>query len=500
MARSWAETGRRLTHKKDAIHTALGRGVSVGSKLHIGPDTHTLTDMSRSQTTGLACALEASAAQSGAADAQMDEKQAAREACFVLQNLQDDLDWAHCLPRFKVSARKWGQQLVQVEKDVDAKSDLTEVTLKLWELMIEFEGIIKRKSLRDEWAAVQPGWATTDHKSAAATFKAARILRAHTLNLHHGPMYALHGSPLPPEEIEEEEEEEEEVAAADEEMDEADGAKCTACAVGTWREGNWLLLCDGDGCGAAYHTACLRPPLRAVPDDEWLCPSCAPPPGRPLSAAQQKKRPAPPAKGGAGAAKQAASARRAPAVPHDEASDEEASEEAERGEGHGQCERDPRCTRGSKHGGRGGHCKIPKEVVAAVADRERIAADPLAEEEEEEEEEEDHNADSGDAEREEEEGEESGGEQGSAEEEEEEEEDEEEDAGEEEEEDSESGDDESAGEHGDEEIGDSSANEPSAPKSRQCGTPGCKLRAYHSGLCEREDATRGRAAVTAAGL
>lgn len=41
-----------------------------------------------------------------------------------------------------------------------------------------------------------------------------------------------------------------------------------------------LLLCDGlapDGqpCPNAYHTACLYPPLAAVPDGPWLCPPCA---------------------------------------------------------------------------------------------------------------------------------------------------------------------------------------------------------------------------------
>ena len=44
----------------------------------------------------------------------------------------------------------------------------------------------------------------------------------------------------------------------------------------TWIEGNWLLLCDGDGCNKAYHTLCLRPKLDAVPEGDWLCPTCAP--------------------------------------------------------------------------------------------------------------------------------------------------------------------------------------------------------------------------------
>ena len=52
-------------------------------------------------------------------------------------------------------------------------------------------------------------------------------------------------------------------------------AICTACGEGWWAEGNWMLLCDGLGCERAYHTKCLRPALDAVPEGEWLCPTCA---------------------------------------------------------------------------------------------------------------------------------------------------------------------------------------------------------------------------------
>ena len=34
-----------------------------------------------------------------------------------------------------------------------------------------------------------------------------------------------------------------------------------------------ILLCDK--CDAAYHTACLRPPLMSIPDGDWFCPYCS---------------------------------------------------------------------------------------------------------------------------------------------------------------------------------------------------------------------------------
>ena len=38
------------------------------------------------------------------------------------------------------------------------------------------------------------------------------------------------------------------------------------------REGGHLLICDG--CDMSYHTACLQPPLKEVPDGEWNCDYC----------------------------------------------------------------------------------------------------------------------------------------------------------------------------------------------------------------------------------
>ncbi|CAG2172705.1 unnamed protein product [Oppiella nova] len=42
---------------------------------------------------------------------------------------------------------------------------------------------------------------------------------------------------------------------------------CRVC-----RDGGELLCCDS--CPSAYHTYCLTPPLRTVPDGEWQCPRC----------------------------------------------------------------------------------------------------------------------------------------------------------------------------------------------------------------------------------
>ena len=59
--------------------------------------------------------------------------------------------------------------------------------------------------------------------------------------------------------------------------EEVDEVECARCGVDTWLDGNWLLLCDGDGCERAYHTRCLSPTLDGVPEGDWLCPECAPP-------------------------------------------------------------------------------------------------------------------------------------------------------------------------------------------------------------------------------
>ena len=53
-----------------------------------------------------------------------------------------------------------------------------------------------------------------------------------------------------------------------------DSVPCARCALRDNEEGNAILLCDGDGCKAAYHQHCLPRPLLSVPEGEWLCPAC----------------------------------------------------------------------------------------------------------------------------------------------------------------------------------------------------------------------------------
>ena len=65
-----------------------------------------------------------------------------------------------------------------------------------------------------------------------------------------------------------------EAAAAAAAAPETDSEVCCGCALAVWAPGNEMLLCDGPGCQGAYHLSCLSPPLGAVPEGNWLCPSC----------------------------------------------------------------------------------------------------------------------------------------------------------------------------------------------------------------------------------
>ena len=68
---------------------------------------------------------------------------------------------------------------------------------------------------------------------------------------------------------------------------EEEGEVCLSCGIGSWRDGNEILLCEG--CDTPYHLHCLRPPLASVPQGDWFCPTCQP------SSSVSSSRPAPPA-------------------------------------------------------------------------------------------------------------------------------------------------------------------------------------------------------------
>mmetsp|Transcript_30174 Transcript_30174/g.97025 ORF Transcript_30174/g.97025 Transcript_30174/m.97025 type:complete len:361 (+) Transcript_30174:170-1252(+) len=55
-------------------------------------------------------------------------------------------------------------------------------------------------------------------------------------------------------------------------------ANCAGCGDGDDVQGNEILLCDGPGCGAAYHLKCLPRPLAVIPPGDWFCPACQPMP------------------------------------------------------------------------------------------------------------------------------------------------------------------------------------------------------------------------------
>ena len=60
----------------------------------------------------------------------------------------------------------------------------------------------------------------------------------------------------------------------------AKGWRCASCnlcsACRTSENEDALLLCSH--CDRAFHIYCLSPPLLQIPDDDWLCLSCDPPP------------------------------------------------------------------------------------------------------------------------------------------------------------------------------------------------------------------------------
>lgn len=47
---------------------------------------------------------------------------------------------------------------------------------------------------------------------------------------------------------------------------------CTACRRA--KDPELTLLCDD--CNRGYHTYCLKPKLKEIPEDDWFCPKCKP--------------------------------------------------------------------------------------------------------------------------------------------------------------------------------------------------------------------------------
>lgn len=52
------------------------------------------------------------------------------------------------------------------------------------------------------------------------------------------------------------------------ESDSSEDDACWTCE----EEGGVMILCDGEGCKAQHHLGCVG--LKAVPNEDWLCPSC----------------------------------------------------------------------------------------------------------------------------------------------------------------------------------------------------------------------------------
>jgi hypothetical protein len=65
-----------------------------------------------------------------------------------------------------------------------------------------------------------------------------------------------------------------------------DDTRCEVCH--SPERGTEMILCDK--CNLGFHTFCLNPPLDKIPDDDWYCEDCVPPPiprGRPKTARQR---------------------------------------------------------------------------------------------------------------------------------------------------------------------------------------------------------------------
>ena len=56
----------------------------------------------------------------------------------------------------------------------------------------------------------------------------------------------------------------------DEEDEDEEDAPCEICRSSA--NDKQMLLCDG--CDKGYHTFCLKPKLKGIPDGDWFCPNC----------------------------------------------------------------------------------------------------------------------------------------------------------------------------------------------------------------------------------
>ena len=59
-----------------------------------------------------------------------------------------------------------------------------------------------------------------------------------------------------------------------------DETVCAVCDSGESTLLDAMLLCDGEGCERGYHLRCLPYAIDGIPEGEWLCPQCEPPPPR----------------------------------------------------------------------------------------------------------------------------------------------------------------------------------------------------------------------------
>lgn len=74
-----------------------------------------------------------------------------------------------------------------------------------------------------------------------------------------------------------------------------DGGSDTCCQVcGSYDRGEVMLICGDEngsvGCGTGTHIDCCDPPLKAVPEEDWLCPMCIQSAKKTTKSAPKRKR------------------------------------------------------------------------------------------------------------------------------------------------------------------------------------------------------------------